>query len=831
MDTQKFFETNNFNLLYNILNNDLQQKFNHTIDENGKIKLFQIMNTISTNNASDNLKNLNLKTLKISAPILKGLCDKQPNIIKTQENIKISRDMEFKQNIPDFQDMRPKYLNSKNEDIDTAFNNVNNRYIEKKPNPINFRLNNDNNMNDVGVKAQFNIINTNRNDNKITNIQELNGHEIKNNQNQETNIQEINNNQNQELNSHETNNNHNQETNIHEINNNMIQFNNEQNKLNENIQIEIKKKQEQNIELENKFQNNLNFPGGKSNSEINNNYEDEQLSQIDIRNKGNLEIINQNKNNDSINFYKENQTISENIKSDFLEIQTKEVNNKDFIIDTEFKKKLKTNYLEINSYSRNWLNLPDITKINRDSNRYYFVVDFSPSTNEWVNIPIYENNPFTFINIYPGGNIVNYDEINFKHYSEVLNQISRDNYLKDNSEDKNVRDPLLVYQNEIYNKVFKNKEIIKNPFYDKSKGNGDISYYVKKLISGTSNASVMNIYKNVHKIELVSVIVPYDYFLSFSIDREINNNDIQNSSLINLSESDITSFFTDIFQNSIVSYPYLLVHIEELNGVYDSTIDIVSKCFCKIVVGGDWTTNVFESYKKKNINGLPGFVMMVPSNGGERTYDQSALANINKMTIRLLNPSGQIININNDNAVIDQICYLPLTESKYNKRFIIIKTKNWLTSNMFLINNIIKISNYENIYKDEDYQLNINYFEKFINRDEGHTILNVGYIPNGSVLGEDKIFFDKNKDGYINLIFIQSEGYFDDIEGEWVTKLGDNTNECKELVSYGFMEYLTRPELKDYTYGKLINLNMQINVSFNITTIENDSTQIKSNII
>ena len=119
----------------------------------------------------------------------------------------------------------------------------------------------------------------------------------------------------------------------------------------------------------------------------------------------------------------------------------------------------------------------------------------------------------------------------------------------------------------------------------------------------------------------------------------------------------------------------------------------------------------------------------------------------------------------------------------------------------------------------------------FINRDEGHTILNVGYIPKDSVLGEDEIFFDKNKDGYINLIFIQSEGYFDDIEGEWVTKLGDNTNECKELVSYGFMEYLARPELKDYTCGKLINLNMQINISFNITTIENDSTQIKSNII
>ena len=95
----------------------------------------------------------------------------------------------------------------------------------------------------------------------------------------------------------------------------------------------------------------------------------------------------------------------------------------------------------------------------------------------------------------------------------------------------------------------------------------------------------------------------------------------------------------------------------------------------------------------------------------------------------------------------------------------------------------------------------------------------------------DNITIDSNKDGYINLLIIQSEGYFDDYKGEWNTSLGIKNKEGEELVSQELMEYLILPETKELNYGRLINLSMQINLSFQITTIENKISKIESNII
>ena len=39
------------------------------------------------------------------------------------------------------------------------------------------------------------------------------------------------------------------------------------------------------------------------------------------------------------------------------------------------------------------------------------------------------------------------------------------------------------------------------------------------------------------------------------------------------------------------------------------------------------------------------------------------------------------------------------------------------------------------------------------------------------------------------------------------------------------------PEAREVNCGRLINLSMQINLSFEITTIENNITKIESNII
>ena len=156
----------------------------------------------------------------------------------------------------------------------------------------------------------------------------------------------------------------------------------------------------------------------------------------------------------------------------------------------------------------------------------------------------------------------------------------------------------------------------------------------------------MNIYKNVLN-KLNSVTVPYDYlftFLNIPINKEKNliKSPLDNPfSRVNSKDRILNS----TFNQSILSYQYLLLHIEELDGVYNSSEDIIQKCFCKITPRADWTVEDFNPDLNISSPGrVPGFVIFTPSNGEEKVFPQSALASLNKLTIKLLNPHGEIIN-------------------------------------------------------------------------------------------------------------------------------------------------------------------------------------------
>ena len=140
-----FFENSNFYLLYNILKNDLSKKFKYNLDDSqGKVKLFEIMNNIYTQNSDYDLKKLNMMSLRSAAPVLKNLCA-DTNTKKT-DNSFLERDMILQKKVPEFINMRPEYLVKTSKDLDTAYQDVNDRYTTKKPKPIDFSLPFDNNQ-------------------------------------------------------------------------------------------------------------------------------------------------------------------------------------------------------------------------------------------------------------------------------------------------------------------------------------------------------------------------------------------------------------------------------------------------------------------------------------------------------------------------------------------------------------------------------------------------------------------------------------------------------------------------------------------------------------
>ena len=810
-----FLKHNNCNLLHSILKKDLNEKFNYQLDDvKGKTKLLEVMNQVYSSNTHQDLKNLNLLSLKTAAPILKDLCEKninQPSFNdfsrkvdinqnsqnKMDVNSSLNRNMVLQKKIPEFINMRPEYLGKTSTNVDDAYQNVNDRYTINKPPPIDFSLS-DNSNNKINLDEYQQKRNSEVGETSISDIL-TNG--------MSSSIKEL----------KDSNNSHEIIDNIDNINNSIVKFEENQYELNNKIDNEIKKIE--NIDEKDVSQNNT-----KNNFQ--NNFKGD-LSQIDKRNAESYQIINEGEH-DEINFYRNNEKISEDKKGEYYNYQNRESHKENTVINNDLQNiSEKKNLLEISSLDRNWENYPDITKINKNSSRYNFTVNFNASQNEWINIPIYENNPFTFLNIFPDGNVIPYSESNIEIYRNIINN---------SKVDIEVGDPLIIYQNEIYNKEYKDKEIVRNPFYNPEKDKGQIIYYVKKMVSGNRNANIMTIYKNVTKIELNHIVLPYDYmFTSYTsktgdfaskiplVDGPINS--------ICKSESIVNA----IFQQSTFSHPYLLLHIEEVDGIYDATSNMVEKSFCKITIFREWSVNVYAPNSTLACPGrLPGFVILKPTSDNGKEYKQSALASLNKFTIRILNPQGKVISTNNEVAIIEQIAFLPVSENKFDRKCLVIKSKNWLAANTFLVNHIIKISNYQLMCHSKDSKINIgiDLLSEFINRDEGHTIINIGHINNKKNIGESPIILDTNTNGYFNVIFIYSDGYFDEDHGIYIPSLGNTDNlESREIISDELMEYLILPELKGNNYGKVINLSMQTNISFTITNLESNSKIIKSQII
>ena len=82
--------------------------------------------------------------------------------------------------------------------------------------------------------------------------------------------------------------------------------------------------------------------------------------------------------------------------------------------------------------------------------------------------------------------------------------------------------------------------------------------------------------------------MPYDYLFTFL---NIKNNCKKEKSLISTPLNKMLcnggkpnkEYNNIVFQQSIFSYPYLILHIEELDGIYNASSDVVTKSFCKIV--------------------------------------------------------------------------------------------------------------------------------------------------------------------------------------------------------------------------------------------------------
>ncbi len=215
-----------------------------------------------------------------------------------------------------------------------------------------------------------------------------------------------------------------------------------------------------------------------------------------------------------------------------------------------------------------------------------------------------------------------------------------------------------------------------------------------------------------------------------------------------------------------MAFPYLLLNIEEFSDVYDGSNDVIRRSFCKLIF--------YKAYKGQNGR---GYVILKPEQKEKKYFYPAPLTVLNKLSISIRKPSGQLLNKSIDNYKISSITY-DIAKPKYLK----ITTNVYYDKNEFFAGDTIIIKKLINTQELDD----------FINRSEGHDILESG-IPNAN--------------GFYNSFYIQCPGEFDNITGQF----NINNNLINSLTGY------------DCSNSYLMNLSLQNSISMTLDMIVDDA--------
>ena len=279
------------------------------------------------------------------------------------------------------------------------------------------------------------------------------------------------------------------------------------------------------------------------------------------------------------------------------------------------------------------------------------------------------------------------------------------------------------------------------------------------------------------------------------------------------------------------SYPFLVLHIDEIDGVYHGSNDNLDKAFAHLVFDKEYKCNILTSgqisqetsdignngtvntvFEKQYTRGFMGYI---PIGLEKKVFYPAPLASLNKMTIRLRTPDGEEVNTLRDNLditslAIEDIADLQLKKPggfpKENSKNIKITSTQYFSNRNFRIGDKIVIENYDlvtpNVYQSE--------FISFINRKRGHHIINLALEVSTNSEGNEN-------EGFINVIYISPPGDYLDTDGT-------AQNTITGLVDDSFLAGANIPT-SDYN-PRLLNLSLQNQLIFKITTRDQDTNSV-----
>jgi len=302
-------------------------------------------------------------------------------------------------------------------------------------------------------------------------------------------------------------------------------------------------------------------------------------------------------------------------------------------------------------------------------------------------------------------------------------------------------------------------------------------------------------FRNIVKIEFVKAVMP-----------------IENTDLI-VQKSGASTYDTSYLKN-VFGYPFITLNVDELDTNNFGTNDGMDNAFAILQYDANWTDNT---------NSL-GFTSYIPKHMKcQRVYSPTPLAALTKLSVRLQQPNGNLINTTSDTLDIagaclsisaDVLTYTGTAANNTNYKdttgeYIWIDTKKWFSRYQIAAGDRIQIRNLNSPANPTAAQTD---FLNYMQDSSGLMVVATAYN-----ISSTSLELGSNSAGYARYIIVRG-------------KFGDPTTGSTSVDPYGkaanntaLSTYLTTAK---FTSGKLINLSHQTQLIFRIVTRDYDSSSL-----
>ena len=326
-------------------------------------------------------------------------------------------------------------------------------------------------------------------------------------------------------------------------------------------------------------------------------------------------------------------------------------------------------------------------------------------------------------------------------------------------------------------------------------------------------------FHNIVRIEMVKALLPAE-----AIDTVLANN------------SSATSISTKPYAETVLSFPTIALHIDELESNVYGTDDTLDRAFATLQYDAQWSGSSSSAltFPSTTVASVPntGYFAMIPKFlKCQRIYYPTPLATLTKMTIQLQRPNGDLLNTALDSLDIQRIFasntlpagfgagaskYASVTDGTYSAYYFI-QTKTFFNAFNFVSGDLINIQGINTDLISGSGTAKSDW-ANYLQSSSGLTIVQVGFLASGTTVTDTP-----NNANYCNLIVLQNR-FVDPTTGT----VAVNPFGGSGALNNTFESALAT--VSNLTGARLINMSKQVQLTFRVITRDMDSgTRIRPN--